>query len=66
MSQTAARVDFQPEPVERSIAEQLALNRGVVAAADDEGLRDYVHPALWERLGPLRTLRRRSGLREVA
>jgi len=22
--------------------------------------------ALWERLGPLRTLRRRSGLREVA
>jgi hypothetical protein len=51
MSQTAARIAYQPELIERSVAEQLALNRRVVAAADDEGLRDHVHPTRWERRG---------------
>jgi hypothetical protein len=66
MNQTAARIDYQPELIERSVAEQLALNRRVVAAADDEGLRDHVHPARWERRGLLRRLRRRTGLSKVA
>ncbi len=66
MNQTAARLDYQPELIERSVAEQLALNRSVVAAADDEGLRDHVHPARWERRGFLQRLRRRAGLSKVA
>ena len=66
MNQTAARIDYQPELIERSVAEQLALNRSVVAAADDEGLRDHVHPARWERRGFLQRLRRRAGLSKVA
>jgi hypothetical protein len=66
MNQTAARMDYQPQLIERSVAEQLALNRDVVAAADDEGFRDRVHPARWERHGFLRRLRRRTGLNKVA
>jgi hypothetical protein len=65
MNQAAARIDYQPELIKRSVAEQLALNRGVVAAADDEGLRDHVHSARWERRGFLQRLRRRTGLTKV-
>jgi hypothetical protein len=66
MSQTAARIAYQPELIERSVAEQLALNRRVVAAADDEGLRDHVHPTRWERRGFMQRLRRRTALSKVA
>jgi hypothetical protein len=48
------------------IREQMELTRRAVAAGEDKQLQDAVHPALWERLGPLRTLRRREGLREAA
>jgi hypothetical protein len=62
MNKTAARIDYQPELIERRVAEQLALNRRAVAAADDEGLRDHVHAARWERRGFLQRLRRQVGL----
>jgi hypothetical protein len=66
VNQTAARLDYQPEVIERSVGEQLTLNRSVVVAADDEGLRDHVHPARWERRGFLQRLRRRTGLSRIA
>ena len=62
MNQTAASIEYEPELIERSVAEQLALNRSVVAAADDEELRDHVHPARWERRGFLQRLRRRASV----
>jgi hypothetical protein len=65
MNQAAARIDNQHEFIERSVAEQLALNRAVVAAADDEGLRDRVYPMRWERRGCLQRLRRQSGISKV-
>ena len=65
MNQTAARIDYQPELIERSVAEQLALNRSVVAAAEDDRLEEAIHPTRWERRGLLGLLRRRPGLSEI-
>ncbi len=65
MNQTAARIDYQPELIERSVAEQLALNRGVVAAAEDDRLAEAIHPTRWERRGLFRRLRRRAGLSQI-
>jgi hypothetical protein len=44
----------------------MEMTRRAVAAGEDRHIQDAVHPALWERLGPMRTLRRRGGLREVS
>jgi hypothetical protein len=66
MNQTAARMDYQPELIERSVAEQLALNRDVVAAAENDRLQEAIHPTRWERRGFLRSLRRRTFLSKVA
>jgi hypothetical protein len=62
MKQTAVRLDHRPEFIERSVAEQLALNRGVVAVAEDDRLKDAIHPARWERCGLFQRLRRRTRL----
>jgi hypothetical protein len=62
MSQTATRIDYQPELIGRSVAEQLALNRSVVAAAEDQRLEEAIHPTRRERRGLLGVLRRRPGL----
>ena len=51
---------------DRGIREQIEMTRRAVAAGEDKHIQDAVHPMLWERLGPLRTLRRREGLRDVA
>jgi hypothetical protein len=45
--------------------EQMEITRRALAAGEDKHIEDVVHPALWERLGPLRTLRQREGPREV-
>ena len=66
MNQTAARIEYQPELIERSVAEQLALNRGVAAAAEDDRLQEAIHPTRWERRGFLRRLRRLTGLTRIA
>jgi hypothetical protein len=65
MSQTATRIDYQPELIGRSVAEQLALNRSVVAAAEDQRLEEAIHPTRWERRGLLGMLRRRPGLSQI-
>jgi hypothetical protein len=43
----------------------MEMTRRAVAAGEDKHIQDAVHPGLWERLGPLRTLRRRAGLKKV-
>jgi hypothetical protein len=47
------------------VREQMEMTRRAVAAGEDKQLQDAVHPALWERLGPLRTLRRRPDSSQV-
>jgi hypothetical protein len=49
----------------RGVREQMEMTRRAVAADEDTDLHDAVHPALWERLGPLRTLQRRGAPRTV-
>jgi hypothetical protein len=65
MSQRAARIEYEPGFIERSVAEQIALNRSAVGVAEDDRLGHAVHPARWERRGLFRRLRRRRGLDEV-
>ena len=66
MNQPATEFVTESTAFDRGIREQMEMTRRAVAAGEDKQLRDAVRPALWERLGPLRTLRRREGLREVA
>jgi hypothetical protein len=66
MNQPATQFEYEVEVVQRSIGEQLAMNRSVVLAAEDKRLRAGLHPARWERRGPFGRLRPRPGLKEVA
>jgi hypothetical protein len=66
MNQPAIQISDHRETFDVSVTEQLALNRSVVAAAEDDRLRDAVHPARWERRGVLGRLRRRVRLGEAA
>jgi hypothetical protein len=65
MSKAATQLSTEAPQFPRGIREQMEMTRRAVAAGEDKQIRDAVHPALWERLGPLRTLRRRSGVRGV-
>jgi hypothetical protein len=65
MNQPATEIVTESPANHEGIREQVEMTRRAVAAGEGKQLRDAVHPALWERLGPLRTLRRRQGLREV-
>jgi hypothetical protein len=47
------------------IRAQMEMTRRAVATGEDKQLQDTVHPALWERLGPLRTLQRRPDSSKV-
>jgi hypothetical protein len=66
MNQPATPLVAEAPTFPRSVPEQMETTRRAVAAGEGKHIQDVVHPALWERLGPLRTLRRRSGLREIA
>jgi hypothetical protein len=66
MNQPATQISDRRETFGLTVSEQLTLNRSVVAAADDDRLRDAVHPARWERRGVLGRLRRRVRLSEAA
>jgi hypothetical protein len=65
MHQAATKIEYQPQFIARDVAEQIALNRSAVGAAEDDLLADAVHPARWERRGLFGRLRRRRGLNEV-
>jgi hypothetical protein len=65
MNQPATQFEYEVEVVQRSVSEQLAMNRSVVLAAEDERLRAGLHPARWERRGPFGRLRPRPGLSQV-
>jgi hypothetical protein len=66
MNQPATEIETESPALREGIRDQMEMTRRAVAAGEDKQPQDAVHPALWERLGPLRTLRRREGLREVA
>jgi len=65
MNQPATQTAHRPA-AERSVVEQLTLNRSIVAAAENAWLRQAVHPARWERRGLFRRLRRQPGFAEIA
>jgi hypothetical protein len=66
MTQPATQISDRREPADATVTEQLALNRSIVAAAEDDRLREAVHPARWERRGVLGRLKRRVRLSEAA
>jgi len=66
MNQPATQISHRREPADATVTEQLALNRTIVAAAEDDRLREAVHPARWERRGVLGRLKRRVRLSEAA
>jgi len=66
MTQPATQISDRREPADATVTEQLALNRTIVAAAEDDRLREAVHPARWERRGVLGRLKRRVRLSEAA
>jgi hypothetical protein len=66
MNHPATQIEYEPQFIERSVAEQLALNRSAVAAAEDDHLARAVHPSRWERRGLFRRLRRRRFIHGVA
>jgi hypothetical protein len=66
MNQPATQISHRREPADATVTEQLALNRSIVAAAEDDRLREAVHPARWERRGVLGRLKRRVRLSEAA
>jgi hypothetical protein len=66
MNQPATQFVSEAPASPRGVREQMEMTRRAVAAGEDRHIQDAVHPALWERLGPMRTLRRRGGLREVS
>jgi hypothetical protein len=66
MNQPATQFEYEVEVVQRRIGEQMAMNRNVVVAAEDERLRAGLHPARWERRGLFGRLRPRPGLKKVA
>jgi hypothetical protein len=66
MNQPATQISDRREPADATVTEQLALNRSIVAAAEDDRLREAVHPARWERRGVLGRLKRRVRLSEAA
>jgi hypothetical protein len=66
MNQPATQTSHRREPADATVTEQLALNRSIVAAAEDDRLREAVHPARWERRGVLGRLKRRVRLSEAA
>ena len=66
MTQPATQISDRREPADATVTEQLALNRTIVEAAEDDRLREAVHPARWERRGVLGRLKRRVRLSEAA
>ena len=66
MNHPASKIEYEPQFIERSVAEQIALNRSAVGAAEDDRLARAVHPSRWERRGLFGRLRRRRGLEEVS
>ena len=66
MNKPATQNAYERDPADRSFLEQMALNRSVVGAAEDERLRDGVQSTKWERRGLFGRLRRRPDLREAA
>ena len=66
MTQPATQISDRREPADATVTEQLALNRSIVAAAEDDRLREAVHPGRWERRGDLGRLKRRVRLSEAA
>ena len=64
MNQPATQFANESPAFHRGIREQMDMTRRAVSAGEDKELQDAVHPALWERLGPLRTLRRRAGFEQ--
>jgi hypothetical protein len=66
MNQPATQISDGRETADVTVTEQLALNRSIVAAAEDDRLGDAVHPARWERRGVLGRLKRRVRLSEAA
>jgi hypothetical protein len=66
MNQPATQTSDGRETADATVTEQLALNRSIVAAAEDDRLREAVHPARWERRGVLGRLKRRVRLSEAA
>lgn len=65
MNQPATKLVTEAPAFPRGVREQMEMTRRAVAAGEDKHIQDAVQPALWERLGPLRTLRRRAGLKKV-
>jgi len=66
MNQPAATsLTAQAPTFPHGVREQIEITGRAVAAEEDEHIQDVVHPALWERLGPLRTLRQREGPHEI-
>jgi hypothetical protein len=63
MNQPATQRVTEAPAFSRGVREQ--MTRRAVAAGEDKHIQDAVHPALWERLGPLRMLGRRGGLKRV-
>ena len=65
MSQPATKFQYEPQFIERSVAEQIALNRSAVGATEGGRLAQAVHPSRRERRGLFGRLQRRRGLEGV-
>jgi hypothetical protein len=65
MNQPATKLVTEAPESPRGVREQMEITRRAVSAGEDKHIQDAVHPALWERRGPLGRLRRRGRLKRV-